>query len=47
MICQHFPRDRWLLALLDGWRLPWIVQQSIGHHGRYSVTLERDNALAF
>ncbi len=42
MTYQHFPRDHWLLALLDGWRLPWIVEPCIGNHGNYSVTLERE-----
>ena len=40
-VYQHFPRDRWILALLDGWRLPFVVQPCRGHHGRYSVTLWR------
>ena len=38
---QHFSRDRFLIALLDGWRLPWIVEGTRGHHARYSVTLWR------
>jgi hypothetical protein len=25
---QHFPLDNWLLALLDGWRLPFVVIES-------------------
>ena len=37
----HFPRDRWLIALLDGWRLPFVVEPAMAHHGRYSVTLWR------
>ena len=41
MVYQHFPLDSWLIALCDGWRLPWIVQPCRGHHGRYSVTLWR------
>jgi hypothetical protein len=36
-----FPRDRWLLALLDGWRLPFVVEPTMGHHGLRAVTLER------
>jgi hypothetical protein len=26
---HHFPRDRWLLALLDGWRLPFVVEERV------------------
>lgn len=41
MTFQHFSRDSWLLALLDGWRLPFVVQPCIGHHQAYSITLWR------
>ena len=37
----HVPRDGFLLYLADGWQLPFIVELSIRHHGRYSVTLQR------
>lgn len=41
MTYQHFPLNGWLLALLDGWRLPFVVQPTMGNHGNYSVTLWR------
>ena len=37
----HVSRDGWLLYLLDGWQLPFIVEPSIRHHGVYAITLER------
>jgi hypothetical protein len=40
-VYQHFPRDRFLIALLDGWRLPFVVQPTLGSHGQYAVTLWR------
>lgn len=38
----YCPLDSWLVALADGWRLPWIASFMEGHHGAYSVLLERD-----
>ena len=37
----HFPLDSWLLSLLDGWRLPFVVQPCLGNHGQYAITLWR------
>lgn len=34
--------DRFLLALAEGWQFSsWIVQPMHGHHGAYSVLMER------
>ena len=32
----HVSRDGFLL---DGWRLPFVVEPAMGHHGAYSVTV--------
>lgn len=44
---QWFPRDRWLIAMSQGWRWPeWgglpIAQADESHHGYWSVLLVRD-----
>lgn len=38
------PRDAWLPFLLDGWRLPFVVEPMIEHHGRHSILLSRPAA---
>lgn len=38
----YAPRDGWLPLLADGWRLPWIVESMIGHHGHFSILLTRE-----
>jgi hypothetical protein len=38
------PLNGFLVLLVEGWRLPWIVEPLAGHHGAYSVLLERDDA---
>lgn len=37
----YAPRDFWLALLLDGWFLPFVVEPMLGHHGHYSLLLER------
>ena len=37
----HAPVDRWLIKLVDGWRLPFIVDVSGAQHGFYSILLTR------
>ena len=39
----YAPRDHWLALLCEGWRLPWIVEPMQGHHGAYSILLERED----
>ena len=38
----YCPLDEWLLALTQGWRLPWIASPMSCHHGRYAVLVERE-----
>ena len=45
-LVQYFPRDSWLVRLLDGWRLgsPYglpVADVMPGKHGEYSVMLWR------
>ena len=35
------PRHRFLALLADGWELPFVVQPMLGHHGAWSVLLEK------
>jgi len=42
MTVMRAPLDRWLILLTQGWRLPWIVEPMIGHHGVYSILVEVD-----
>lgn len=38
----YCPLDRWLVMLVQRWRIPDIVAAPmIGHHGQYAVLLER------
>lgn len=40
---RAFPPGRFLPALLDGWRLPFVVEPSGGAHGMYSIHLTRED----
>lgn len=33
-----------MLALAQGWKLPWIVSPMQGYHGTFAVMLERELA---
>ena len=41
MLVIYAPRDRFLAMLAEGWSLSFIVQPAPGHHGHYSIILER------
>lgn len=41
MLVLFAPRDRFLALLAAGWSLPFVVEPAPGHHGRYSIILER------
>lgn len=41
MLIRYVALDRWLLALSEGWELPWIVQPMQGYHGMFAVLMER------
>jgi hypothetical protein len=43
MFFLYAPRDRFLALLAAGWSLPFIVEPAPGHHGHYSIILERDD----
>ncbi|MAO56698.1 MAG: hypothetical protein CMM61_13515 [Rhodospirillaceae bacterium] len=38
----YAPRGQFLALLLDGWRLPFVVEPMQGHHGHHSILMERD-----
>ena len=38
----YCPLDQWLVALAEGWWLPWVVSPMEGHHGCYAVLLSRE-----
>lgn len=38
---MHVSKESWMLYLAQGWRLPFVVQPTIGNHGNYSITLWR------
>lgn len=40
----YAPIDGWLTYLTRGWRLGFVAQPAIHHHGHWSVLLEREDA---
>jgi hypothetical protein len=41
------PLDGWLVKLAEGWRFPrFVVEPMQGHHGAYSVLLEKEDGNA-
>ncbi len=40
-LCAYVRLDRFILALADGWSLPFVVEPMRGHHGAYSVLMTR------
>lgn len=38
----YAPNNQFLALLAQGWRLPFIVEPMIAHHGKYSILLERE-----
>lgn len=43
ILVWYAPKDRWLAALAEGWKLPWIVSEmEHAGHGQYSIMLTKD-----
>jgi hypothetical protein len=43
MWVQYVPLDGFLVWLVAGWRLPFIVEPCGGHHRHYSILLTREH----
>jgi hypothetical protein len=41
VLCLYAPIDQFLIALADGWQLPFVVAPMVGHHGAYSILLTK------
>jgi hypothetical protein len=43
-LVAYVPLNGWLVKLAEGWRFPgMIVEPMQGHHGFWSVLMERDD----
>lgn len=38
---RYAPRDAFLLLMVEGWRLPFVVEPLMGSHGVYSILMWR------
>ena len=39
MTVRYAPLSRWLVLLVEGWRLPFVVEPMLRHHGAHAVLL--------